>query len=340
MVVPRENRGRPSLGRSVAIPPAFAGDAVVWAAWLYYEDGLTQEDIARLIGVSRASVNNLLQTARERGIVTIAVDPVHLESVSLARAICARFGVAECLVVPRSDGSEPDYQRVGRAAARLLADRLRPDDVLGVSWGRTVLSLSDALAAKVVPGVSVVQVTGSAIGTYRFSAEFCASNIANRIGGRCVYLHAPGIVSRAAVKRILMDEPVIKEQFRIIGHCNRVIFGVGAVAASSTAFESGFLTKKEALPYIRRGAVGVLAGRFIDRLGQPVVGELDQRLIGITLEAIRIIPDRVCVAAGVEKAGCIRALLSGGFITCLVTDHAAAVAILEPDDALAHGSAG
>lgn len=57
--------------------------------------------------------------------------------------------------------------------------------------GRTVLALSNALASKQLPGVSVVQTTGSAIGTHRFSAELCTSNIANRIGGRCVYLHAP-----------------------------------------------------------------------------------------------------------------------------------------------------
>ncbi|MCQ8242163.1 sugar-binding transcriptional regulator [Rhizosaccharibacter radicis] len=311
------------------MPAAFGGSPVVWAAWLYYEEGLTQDEIARRIGVSRASVNNLLQTARDEGVVTISVAPAHLSRVSLAQEISERFGIGECLVIPDDDGRRPDHERVGVAGARLLAERLQPDDVLGVSWGRTVLALSEALPFRPLPGLSVVQVTGSAIGTYRFAAELCTSNIANRLGGRCIYLHAPGIVSRPAVKRVLMAEPTVREQFHIIGSCNRIVFGVGSVESSSTAFESGFLTPGEARPYIEAGAVGVLAGRFLDGRGSFVRGSMDDRLIGITLDAIRSVPDRICVAAGPAKVAAIRATMAGGFVTTLVTDQRTATALLE-----------
>ncbi len=314
--------------RQAATPSEFGGNAMVWAAWLYYEDRMTQDEIAQRMGISRPSVNNLLQTAREEGVVTIAVVPDHLRAVGLARQLRDRYGIADCLVIPDDQGRRPDHVRVGEAGARLLSERMRPDDVLGVSWGRTVLSLSKALAATHLPGVSVVQVTGSAIGTYAFSAELCTSNIANRIGGRCVYLHAPGLVSRPAVKRVLMREPSLIEQFHIIGSCNRMVFGVGTVGRSSTAFESGFLPPDEAHPYIARGAVAVLAGRFLDADGNAVRGPLDDRLIGITLDAIRSIPDRICVAVGVEKADAIRATLTGGFATTLVTDQATAAHLL------------
>ncbi len=310
--------------RQAAAPSEFGGDAMIWAAWLYYEDRMTQDEIARRMGISRPSVNNLLQSAREEGVVTIAVVPDHLRAVRLARRLRDRYAIADCLVIPDDQGRRPDHVRVGEAGARLLAERMRPDDVLGISWGRTVLSLSNALATTHRPGVSVVQVTGSAIGTYAFSAELCTSNIANRIGGRCIYLHAPGLVSRPSVKRVLMREPSLVEQFRIIGTCNRVVFGVGTVASSSTAFESGFLAPDEAHPYVARGAVAVLAGRFVDAAGSAVRGPLDDRLIGITLDAIKAIPDRICVAAGVEKAPAIRAMLAGGFVSTLVTDQATA----------------
>jgi DNA-binding transcriptional regulator LsrR (DeoR family) len=318
--------------RRAAIPVAFGGNPVVWAAWLYYEEGMTQDEIARQIGVSRASINNLLQAARDEGVVTISVSAAHLSTVTLARQVRDRFGIAECLVIPEDGGRRANHERVGEAGARLLAERLQPDDVLGVSWGRTVLALSKALAPKQLPGVSVVQVTGSAIGTYRFSAEMCASNIANRIGGRCIYLHAPGIVSRPAVKRVLMREPTLVEQFRIIERCNRIVFGVGSVATSSTAFESGFLTPQEARPYIARGAVAVLAGRFVDPEGHAVHGTLDERLIGIGLDALKTIPDRICVAAGIEKTAAVRAMLTGAYVTTLVTDQATASRLLGEDD--------
>ena len=101
------------------------------------------------------------------------------------------------------------------------------------------------------------------------------------------------------------------------------------MASSSTAFDSGFLTEAEAAPYLARGAVAVLAGRFVDAGGHPVLGEIDERMIGMSLEAIRAVPDRICVAAGEAKATAIRALLKGGFISSLVTDQSAAAMLLD-----------
>ncbi|WP_284946911.1 sugar-binding transcriptional regulator [Acidisoma cladoniae] len=324
---PHEPQGR--VRRDTLVPPAkFNGDAVIWVAWLYYEEKLTQEEIARIIGVSRGSVVTMLQESRESGIVTITVAPHHLHSVSLAQDITRRFGISDCLVIPDDGGRVPDHERVGRAAARLLTERLQPGDVLGVSWGRTVLALSQAMPAMDLPTVSVVQITGSAIGTYRFSAELCASNIANRLGGRCVYLHAPGIVSHPDVKRMLMREPTLLEQFRIMKTCNKIIFGVGSVAASSTAFESGFISASEASPYLKQGAVAVLAGRFVDAKGVAIDGELDNRMIGMTVADIAKIPERICVAAGIDKVEPIRSLLAGNYMTTLVTDETTARRLL------------
>jgi len=79
----------------------------------------------------------------------------------------------------------------------------------------------------------------------------------------------------------------------------------------------------------------VLAGRFVDVNGRPVLGEIDDRLIGMTLEAICAVPDRICVAAGEAKAIAIRALLAGGFISSLVTDQLTATALLEGPGPLA-----
>ena len=46
---------------------------VVTAAWLYYHQDQTQQQIAKRLGVSRATVVRLLQTAREDGLVEIRV---------------------------------------------------------------------------------------------------------------------------------------------------------------------------------------------------------------------------------------------------------------------------
>jgi DNA-binding transcriptional regulator LsrR (DeoR family) len=316
---------------TLAPPPEFVGDPIVWAAWLYYEERMTQEEVADQIGVSRASVVNFLQEARDRGIVTIAVASAHLQSVRMARELARRFGLESCVVVPDDGGRLPDYERIGRAGARLLIEMLKPDDVLGVSWGRTVLALSAALSPVHRPGVSVVQISGSAIGTAEFSPELCTTNIAYRLGARCINLHAPGIVSRPEIKRLFMQEPSLVEQFRVIRSCDKVVFGIAGMGGASTVLRSGYMNPDTIRPYIEGGAVGVMAGRFIDIEGRPVLGALDEQMIGLTVGELAEIPERICVAGGRDKVDAIRAMLRGGYATVLVTDEGTAQALAERD---------
>ena len=319
----------PRIKRRAHTPPAeFDGDPIVWAAWLYYEERMTQEEVADQLGVSRASVVNFLQEARDRGIVTISVASKHLQTVGLARELCDTFGLANCLVVPDDGGRLPSYERIGKAGARLLIEQLLPDDILGVSWGRTVQSLSTSLPELHLPGVAVVQIAGSSIGTADFSPELCTSNIANRIGGRCINLHAPGIVSTQQIKKLFMQEPALIETFKIIHSCTKVLFGVGSVDRAGTAMRSGYMTTDKIMPYLERGAVGVMAGRFIDRDGRPVLGALDEQMIGMSLAEIAKLPERFCVAGGSDKVDAIRAMLRGGYATVLVTDEATAQALV------------
>ena len=56
------------------------------------------------------------------------------------------------------------------------------------------------------------------------------------------------------------------------------------------------------------------------------------RMIGITLEELRALPNRLCVAGGPEKVEALSAALRGGYITHLVTDAAAAASLLEVAD--------
>src|SRR5215510_4630065 len=106
--VAERRMAQPRVKRSeLSTPPEFAGDPIVWAAWLYYEERMTQEEVAERLGVSRASVVNFLQEARDRGVVTIAVAPEHLRNVRAARELSKRFGLTSCVVIPGDGGRMP-----------------------------------------------------------------------------------------------------------------------------------------------------------------------------------------------------------------------------------------
>lgn len=299
-------------------------DPLISATWLYYEDQMTQSEIAELLGVSRATVINYLHEARRQGIVKITISNEHFSVMKLAQQIRDHFGLDRCIVIPDDQGRRSPAQRVGEAGAQLLASLVVPGDMLGVSWGQTVLELSNAVARQPVADLSVIQITGSMMATYAFSPELCTSNIADRFTARCINLHAPALVSTAEVKTLLCKEPALIPQLELLQTCTKLVFGVGNLNKDSTIFDSGTVTHADVEPYRKKGAEAVIAGRYIDKTGKPVLGHLDDRMIGLTVDEIDRIPMRICVAGGDTKIGAIRAALNGRHATILVTDELAA----------------
>jgi DNA-binding transcriptional regulator LsrR (DeoR family) len=313
----KNHRSRPT-----SAPLELGLDAVMAAAWLYYHDGLNQADVAEIIGVSRASVVNYLQEARDRGIVRVVLAPEREAPIDLAYSLREKYRLTGCLVIPDDGGRTDASWRIGSAGGRVLSSTLTPGDIIGVAWGRTLLALSQTIPeTSAVNDLSVVQIAGSMLATYELSPELCTSNIAARIGARCVNLHAPALISRPEVRDLILREPAICEQLRIIHACNRVVFSVAGVEAGSTLLHSGLVNAAEMKSYVKHAAVGVVAGRFIDADGEPVSGFLDERFIGIGLPELKRIPDRLCVAGGPQKTRILRAALVGGYVTTLVTDE-------------------
>lgn len=72
---------------------------LAWVAWLYYEQGLTQTEIGKRLGLSRIAVNRLLKEARQSGIVEIRVRPVSFDS-PLAEMLLGRFSLQDAWLAP------------------------------------------------------------------------------------------------------------------------------------------------------------------------------------------------------------------------------------------------
>lgn len=309
-------------------PPEFDG-AVAWAAWLYYVDQLNQSEVAKAMNVSRASVVNYLQEARESGLVSIQIDHEAFARTLISRDLMERYGLASAAVIPDLDRADTD-RRIGEAAGRLLASMIEPDDTIGVAWGKTVLAAARSISGpRRATNLSVVQLSGSSVATSDFSPEFCTSLMANRLGARCINLLAPAIVSSERLHDELMREPMLVNQFRMIHAAGKVIFGIGDVGPESTYARAGISDAALLAGMIGKGAVGVIIGRLIDADGEPLASPLDSRTIGITLGELKAVPVRICAAGGPQKIEAIRAGLRGGYATHLVTDMATARALLE-----------
>lgn len=309
----------------------YGDDPLVWACWLYYEDGLTQGDIAATMGVSRATVNNYLAEARERGIVNIAIEPARLASLTIARELKRHFGLVDCLVVPSEETGKSLIERIGAAGGQALQRLIKSGDTVAVSWGRTMLAIGEAAHVPGLQDVTVIQAAGGTRASFSYTPELCAAAVAGAVGGRLVNISAPAILSSRTMRDALLEEPLVADQFGMLSRANKALFGISSLRPNSTIHTSGFFEDVALQDYLAKGAVGAVSGRFIDGQGRPVAGPLDERLIGMSLDMLKSVGLRVAAAGGFDKVPAILAALRGGYVNVLITDAATGRGILNAD---------
>lgn len=104
---------------------------LVNVARLYYEQGLTQDQVAKRIGVSRPLVSKMLTRAREAGIVHIEIRSSTEGDAALLEALQTRYALHGGMVLPVQDSMEENL----KAAADYLSGELLYERNLGLGWG-------------------------------------------------------------------------------------------------------------------------------------------------------------------------------------------------------------
>ena len=66
--------------------------------------------------------------------------------------------------------------------------------------------------------------------------------------------------------------------------------------------------------------MGEIGLHFFDIEGRPVRSEIDECIVGVELEAFRLLPHVVGAAGGIEKVQVILGAVKGGYLKTLITD--------------------
>lgn len=328
MVSDKTSRAKPS--RSLPRQISRQDDAIIEATWAYYHDGLNQNEIATRLGVSRASVVNYLTEARRREYVRITLNSEIFLNHELSERLKEKYGLTEVLVVPSDPtGQAGSSERVARATADWLPQLLEPGDKLGVAWGETLYRVAEVAPHLSIEDVTVVQLVGSRGAGLGYAAEVCSATIARHFGASIVNLHVPLIVSTEGLANQLRAEPDIAEQLKAVNDCNKVLFACGTVGNNSHIARTRILPLETLAECREKGAAGVICARLIDTEGNPIPTEIDDRMIGVTLEQMRNKEMGLLVASGPERVPGARASILGGYATHLVTCSNTAQLLME-----------
>ena len=303
-------------------------------AWYYYKDELTQDEIARRLSVSRASVGRLLDRARRVGLVSITLNAEYLDAFELSGELRRTFGLAEALVVPDHEKEPADHHtlnaRIGLGGAQFMSTHLRPGGSLGVGWGETVSRVIAATNFGAVGPVHMVTLTGGVEGYLPtiLSSKGETGAESSEVTSATV-IPTPIMASTPALAAALRDEPTVQQVLKQACDVEHALVGVGTPTADATIVHMGYLNPADVRGLRERGVVGDILGQFFDADGNVVDLPIHDRRIGIELSDLMHVPKVVGVAGGLHKAQAILGARHGGFLDVLDTNELVAIRLLE-----------
>ncbi|WP_304619580.1 sugar-binding transcriptional regulator [Paracoccus sediminilitoris] len=297
-------------------------------AWYYFVGGLTQQEIASRMSMTRLKVNKLIGQVRESGAVHIDVALPLIDCVALAEALSGRYGLVDATVVPDVPDHVEQKRVMGEAAGTMIGALIEGRDLgIGIATGRTLSFAVRALQGRPHPDSWVVGLTGGVTRSSGTNTFEVATSFARKLGVECHYLTAPLYCASPEGRETLL---LIDELTDVLARTE--IADVGVTSCGSLAEETT-LTQiravKDHLDDVQKlGAVGELLGCFLDSQGRPVDHFLNDSLMALTPAKLKLKPVSVLVSGGIDKIQIIRAILRAGYVNRLVTNESVARALL------------
>lgn len=305
------------------------------AAKLYYA-GLSQQEVAQCLHVSRPTVSKLLAYARRRGFVRIEIHDPREQDPMLLDTLRERFDLLDVrLVSPVGPGEDLLRAALGREGARLLSSLVRDGDRIGAVGSRTLVELARSLEPVHRHHVELIQMARGLLPAERgLDEEACLVRMAQAFDAHLHLLDMPLVLGSIAERNDLHRAPRGRRVMEMVDQARIALFTVGEIHSDLQHLGHEVLSAVEREALIERGA-GDLCSHFIDVHGRICLPDLTHRTTGITLAELRSKEQRILVAGGEAKAPVMRAALANGYVNRLITDVSAARGVLEIDDAMA-----
>jgi DNA-binding transcriptional regulator LsrR (DeoR family) len=303
---------------------------------MYFLDGRSQDDIARVLGTSRSNVSRMLSTARTLGVVEIRIQDERGRDVDLEQALAERFDLAHvrgAVFRPRQD----PVAATGAVAAEWLDHMLRDGQTLALSSGASVeaavseVTVDGPRAVEVVPLMGGLETGGSVVASQELVRELAA-----RLGATYRCLYGPALLHSDSARDALLAEPSIGRILARARSADLALVEIGTINSepASDVLKGLSLTDAQKRAFLSQNPIGNTCCRFYDGDGQPIRGIVHDRVLAVDLDDLRRIPTVIGVATGAEKTLAVHAALRGGFVDGLIADAGLAHSILSAEGML------
>lgn len=317
--------GKPGRAAAAADPL----DIRIRAAWLYYIEGLTQEQVAQHLGISRIKALRLLAASREEGLVQISINAKAARQVALERELRHHLKLEDVTVVPAAQNGENTFRVVGHAAGHYLSEQMRDGLKVGIGWGATLQASLNSIAWRDVERCSFVSLLGGLTHATALNPSAVAWRLADFYKAEFYQITAPVYVDDPGLARLLWAQPVLGQLRSHAQKLDLAMVSVGGMSPDATIFREDMLSwEADGRALKAAGAVGDILCQFLDAQGRILDHSANRRAMAVGLDELT--SARVVIASGgADKAAAIRAGAAAIHAKVLVTDETAAEALLE-----------
>ena len=310
-------------------PEPTLNDDAARAGWLYYVGGLTQEQIAAELGVSRQRAQRLVSRAMAEGLIHVRLNHPIGACLDLEAALTARYGLTRCRVAPSlGQGADPVRSIAPAAAAeteRFL--RMPGPSVIGLGTGRALRSMVDAMTPMDAEQHRLVSLIGNIAPDGSASFFDVVMRIADKVRAPHYPMPVPVISPTPAENAAFHALGPVKKVVDLARAADVVIVGVGQMSNDAPLLKDGFVTRQELDEMQAAGAVGEVDGWVYDSAGMYLDVGTNRRTGGVRVEPGLDRPS-IGIAAGASKVAALAAALKSRIINGVVTDEPTARALL------------
>lgn len=305
------------------------------AAWLYYNEGMTQKDVADRLGISRSTVIRMLDEALKRAEVQIWISDDIGDCVELSLKLEKAFGLDEAVVVPSPEKRDAASiaKAVGLALGQFLTEVVSDDMTVGVGWGRTMTASLSGFRPPRRENCKVVSLLGGVVAVHQTNPIDYTWRLANQLGAECYMFLAPLLVDSITTKRALIDECGLKSIYDLAEDLDLAIVSCGDIGPHSTSLSEGFISHQTLKELIAAGCVCDTMFNFLDAEGRAVDHPINERVMSVDLDTLKKARHIVIVSGGAHRAIPIHATMKRIGCNTLITDEAAARELLKMAEA-------
>ena len=269
-------------------------------AYYYYKEGLTQEEIAKRMKMSRQRVNRIISSCIDLGIVTINIEGLDNSNLELETKLEDKYGLKEVRIINET-ADEQKIQELGIEGGKYLRSILKDNDIIGFSRGRNTSALVDFLPEDVEypHNITVTQLMGSAIETNENTAvDETVYHFAAKLHAKASRLYAPIILSNEELRDSFIQEPYFEKNYEVIKKCDIAVVGIGTASSQWKHMISLYdIADKEQTEWAKDVA-GEVCTHFYNSEGAAIEPPFRNRIISILLDDYMKIRVWIGVAGG------------------------------------------